>query len=134
RDRGGPADGAAGGWRGLGDLRTGTAGGSDGEGGDQPATLCVAAGATAGEEDADRADRAAAARERARDDQARRPPGAPAARRDPRRRRRRGATRRPAPPRPRPPRLVILCLVDDDPASLEALTFASRLGDVEALV
>jgi len=29
---------------------------------------------------------------------------------------------------------VILCLVDDDPLSLEALTFASRLGDVEALV
>jgi electron transfer flavoprotein alpha subunit len=29
---------------------------------------------------------------------------------------------------------VILCLVDDDPISLEALTFASRLGDVEALV
>jgi electron transfer flavoprotein alpha subunit len=28
---------------------------------------------------------------------------------------------------------VILCLVDDDPVSLEALTFASRLGDVEAL-
>jgi len=29
---------------------------------------------------------------------------------------------------------VILSLVDDDPVSLEALTFASRLGDVEALV
>jgi electron transfer flavoprotein alpha subunit len=29
---------------------------------------------------------------------------------------------------------VILCVVDDDPASLEALTFASRLGDVEALI
>jgi electron transfer flavoprotein alpha subunit len=29
---------------------------------------------------------------------------------------------------------VILCLVDDDPVSLEAITFASRLGDVEALV
>jgi electron transfer flavoprotein alpha subunit len=29
---------------------------------------------------------------------------------------------------------VILCLVDDDPVSLEALTFAARLGDVEALV
>jgi electron transfer flavoprotein alpha subunit len=29
---------------------------------------------------------------------------------------------------------VILCLVDDDPVSLEALTFASRLGNVEALV
>jgi electron transfer flavoprotein alpha subunit len=29
---------------------------------------------------------------------------------------------------------VTLCLVDDDPVSLEALTFASRLGDVEALV
>jgi electron transfer flavoprotein alpha subunit len=29
---------------------------------------------------------------------------------------------------------VILCLVDDDPASLEALTFASELGDAEALV
>jgi electron transfer flavoprotein alpha subunit len=29
---------------------------------------------------------------------------------------------------------VILCLIDDDPVSLEALTFASRLGDVEALV
>jgi electron transfer flavoprotein alpha subunit len=29
---------------------------------------------------------------------------------------------------------VLLCLVDDDPVSLEALTFASRLGDVEALV
>jgi electron transfer flavoprotein alpha subunit len=29
---------------------------------------------------------------------------------------------------------VTLCLVDDDPASLEALTFASRLGDVEALI
>jgi electron transfer flavoprotein alpha subunit len=29
---------------------------------------------------------------------------------------------------------VILCLVDDDPVSLEALTFASRLGDVEALI
>lgn len=27
-----------------------------------------------------------------------------------------------------------LCLVDSDPVSLEALTFASRLGDVEALV
>ena len=27
-----------------------------------------------------------------------------------------------------------LCLVDDDPVSLEALTFASRLGDVEAVV
>jgi electron transfer flavoprotein alpha subunit len=27
-----------------------------------------------------------------------------------------------------------LCLVDDDPVSLEALVFASRLGDVEALV
>jgi len=27
-----------------------------------------------------------------------------------------------------------LCLVDDDPVSLEALTFASRLGDVEAIV
>ena len=27
-----------------------------------------------------------------------------------------------------------LCLVDDDPVSLEAVTFASRLGDVEALV
>jgi electron transfer flavoprotein alpha subunit len=29
---------------------------------------------------------------------------------------------------------VILCLVDDDPVSLEALTFASELGDAEALV
>ncbi len=29
---------------------------------------------------------------------------------------------------------MILCLIDDDPVSLEALTFASRLGDVEALV
>ncbi len=29
---------------------------------------------------------------------------------------------------------MILCLVDDDPLSLEALTFAPRLGDVEALV
>jgi electron transfer flavoprotein alpha subunit len=29
---------------------------------------------------------------------------------------------------------VILCLVDGDPVSLEALTFARRLGDVEALV
>jgi electron transfer flavoprotein alpha subunit len=29
---------------------------------------------------------------------------------------------------------VILCLVDDDPASLEALTFASELGDAAALV
>ena len=29
---------------------------------------------------------------------------------------------------------MILCLVDDDPVSLEALTFASRLGDVEAVV
>jgi len=29
---------------------------------------------------------------------------------------------------------VILCVVDDDPVSLEALTFASRLGDVEALI
>jgi len=29
---------------------------------------------------------------------------------------------------------MILCLVDDDPVSLEALTFASRLGDVEACV
>jgi electron transfer flavoprotein alpha subunit len=29
---------------------------------------------------------------------------------------------------------VILCLVDDDPISLEALTFARRFGDVEALV
>jgi electron transfer flavoprotein alpha subunit len=29
---------------------------------------------------------------------------------------------------------VILCLVDDDPVSLEALTFARRLGEVEALV
>jgi electron transfer flavoprotein alpha subunit len=28
---------------------------------------------------------------------------------------------------------VILCLVDDDPVALEALTFASRFGDVEAL-
>jgi electron transfer flavoprotein alpha subunit len=28
----------------------------------------------------------------------------------------------------------VICLVDDDPVSLEALTFASRLGDVEALV
>ena len=27
-----------------------------------------------------------------------------------------------------------LCVVDDDPGSLEALTFASRLGDVEAIV
>src|SRR5713101_7675079 len=29
---------------------------------------------------------------------------------------------------------MILCLVDEDPTSLEALTFASRLGDVEAVV
>ena len=29
---------------------------------------------------------------------------------------------------------MILCMVDDDPVSLEALTFASRLGDVEALM
>ena len=29
---------------------------------------------------------------------------------------------------------MILCLVDQDPVSLEALTFASRLGDAEALV
>jgi electron transfer flavoprotein alpha subunit len=29
---------------------------------------------------------------------------------------------------------VNLCFVDDDPVSLEALTFASRLGDVEALM
>jgi electron transfer flavoprotein alpha subunit len=29
---------------------------------------------------------------------------------------------------------VILCLVDDDPVSLEALTFARRFGDVEAVV
>ena len=29
---------------------------------------------------------------------------------------------------------MILCLVDDDPVSLEALTFASGLGDLEALV
>ena len=30
--------------------------------------------------------------------------------------------------------MTIVCLVDGDPVSLEALTFASRLGDVEALV
>jgi electron transfer flavoprotein alpha subunit len=29
---------------------------------------------------------------------------------------------------------MTLCIVDDDPVSLEALTFASRLGDVEAVV
>ena len=29
---------------------------------------------------------------------------------------------------------MILCVVDGDPLSLEALTFASRLGDVEALI
>jgi electron transfer flavoprotein alpha subunit len=29
---------------------------------------------------------------------------------------------------------VILCLIDDDPVSLEALTFARRFGEVEALV
>ena len=29
---------------------------------------------------------------------------------------------------------MIQCLVDDDPVSLEAVTFSSRLGDVEALV
>ena len=29
---------------------------------------------------------------------------------------------------------MILCLVEEDPVSLEALTFASRLGDVEALI
>ena len=29
---------------------------------------------------------------------------------------------------------MTLCMVDDDPVSLEALTFASRLGDVEAVV
>ena len=29
---------------------------------------------------------------------------------------------------------MIACLVDDDPVSLEALTFAARLGDVEAVV
>ena len=29
---------------------------------------------------------------------------------------------------------MILCLVDDDPVSLEALTFASRLGEAEALI
>jgi electron transfer flavoprotein alpha subunit len=29
---------------------------------------------------------------------------------------------------------VTLCLVDDDPVSLEALTFAGRLGDVEAVI
>jgi electron transfer flavoprotein alpha subunit len=29
---------------------------------------------------------------------------------------------------------VILCLVDDDPVSLEAITFARRFGEVEALV
>jgi electron transfer flavoprotein alpha subunit len=29
---------------------------------------------------------------------------------------------------------VIVCVVDDDPVSLEALTFARRFGDVEALV
>jgi electron transfer flavoprotein alpha subunit len=32
------------------------------------------------------------------------------------------------------PAHVILCMVDDDPVSLQAVTFASRLGDVEALV
>ena len=29
---------------------------------------------------------------------------------------------------------MILCLVDGDPVSLEALTFARELGDVEALI
>src|SRR5205085_2091161 len=81
---------------------------------------------TAGEDDADRANRAAAARERARDDQTRRPGGAPIARRDPRRGGGGGAARRRDPARARASCVVILCLVDDDPVSLEALTFASR--------
>src|SRR5262249_36772561 len=79
-------------------------------------------------------DRASPARERARDDQARPPAGAPVARRDPRRRGRSRAARRRGVARPRTRRVVTLCLVDDDPVSLEALTFASRLGAVEALV
>src|SRR5204863_5654951 len=94
----------------------------------------VAAGPAAREEDADRADRAAAARERPRDDQAGRAGGAHLARRDPRPRGGSGAPRRRDPPRPRARRVLILCVVDGDPLSLEALTFASRLGDVEALI
>src|SRR5439155_9434040 len=74
--------------------------------------------------------RAAAARERPRDGQARRPARAGDARANPRRRYGSGA----AAARARPGVVVILCLVDDDPVSLEALTFARRFGDVEALV
>src|SRR5439155_4933246 len=118
----------------LGDLRAATAGRRDREGRTQPAALRVIARAIAREEDADRADRAPSARERARDDQARRPGGAPVAGRDPRPRGGGGAARRRDPARPRARRRVILCLVDDDPVSLEALTFASRLGEAEALI
>src|SRR5207249_3201108 len=78
----------------------------------------------------DGADRPAAAGQCARDGAARRAARAGDARTDSRQRRRSCA--RVA--RARSCRVVILCLVDDDPVSLEALTFARRFGDVEALV
>src|SRR5262249_20497934 len=133
-DRAWLSDGAARGGRRLGDLRAAAARGRDGEGGNQPPPVRVAARTAAREEDADRTDRASPARERARDDQARPPAGARVARRDPRRRGRSRPAHRRGVARPRTRRVVTLCLVDDDPVSLEALTFAARLGDVEALV
>src|SRR5207244_339392 len=125
---------AARGRRGLGDLRAAAAGGRDREGRDQPAALRIDSGSSSRKEDTHRTDPAAAARKCARDDQARRASGTRDARRGARRRRRCGAARRRSVPRARAGRTVILCLVDDDPVSLEALTFARRFGEVEALV
>src|SRR5439155_22066352 len=77
--------------------------------------------------------RAAAAGQHPRDDQARRPAGAGDARRDPRRGSRGSVAGRRGVARAWTARVVIICVVDDDPVALEALTFASRFGDVEAL-
>src|SRR6185437_14879356 len=69
----------------------------------------------------------------ARDGAARRAAGGAEHRRDPRTRRRSSAARRRRSARPGPGGVVILVLAEDDAVSLEALTFARRFGDVEAI-
>src|SRR5439155_5465508 len=121
---------AAGVGRGLGDVRGPAAGGGHRQGGDQPAALPVAARAAEGEEEGAAADRAGAARRRPAEGAAPRSAGRGRAGRDPRRGRRRGAARRGASRRAGGPRMI-LALVEPqlDEVSLEALTFARRLGE-----
>ena len=100
------------------------------QGGDQPASLRLAPGPAAREEDRDRARRAGVARGRPAQAAARRPPGAGLTGRAARGGARGCAARRRSAEGARS--RMILCLVEPGELSLEALAFAQRLGPVQA--